>query len=195
MAGDAGVNPGSLGQHLANGHGVGVEVGASMSFGLGVGRQPGGLAGIVHGDDAHFAFVGDGLKRALEKEAVHLRGGKLKGPQMVQRILRGDAEKELSEGVAFVFHCHLLFRHGLQESGLHAGGGAVDLIHQDDGGKDRPGVEGVVHVVVPGEVGGQEVRRALDAAKLSQRHVAAARVCGSGNAGGVVQQAAAQALG
>ncbi len=74
---------------------------------------------------------------------------------------------------------HLALLHRLEEGGLHLGGGAVDLVGEDDVGEDRAlaGVELAVLGVVDlraGDVGGQEVGRELDA------HEAGADAVGQG---------------
>jgi hypothetical protein len=70
------------------------------------------------------------------------------------------------EGVGRPVDGHLRLLHRLQERGLGLGGGAVDLVADDDVGEDRARAElETPHVLVPdadpGDVAGQQVRREL----------------------------------
>ena len=67
----------------------------------------------------------------------------------------------------------LALLHRLEQRGLHLGRGAVDLVGEEDVAEDRAGLEaelalaalGIVDLGA-GDVGGQQVRRELDAAEV-----------------------------
>ncbi len=81
----------------------------------------------------------------------------------------------IGQGQRFAFDGHLSLLHGLQQRGLGLGRGAVDLIGQDDVGKDRAlaqleGVLGAVEDVSAGDVAGQQIGCELDALEFQPEH-------------------------
>ena len=82
-------------------------------------------------------------------------------------ILRGDHEERLGEPEAFGIDRHLPFRHGFQQCALGAGRGPIDLVSEEDVGKNGPTAEFelpilLVEDVEAGDVARQKVGRALD---------------------------------
>jgi hypothetical protein len=89
----------------------------------------------------------------------------------------------------------LLFSHRLEQRGLRLRHGAVDLVDEDDVGKDRPRPEFEVPLPLvedgePGDVGGLQVRRALDARRRRPRDRLGDRTRqhGLGRSGNVLEQ-------
>ncbi len=60
---------------------------------------------------------------------------------MFHRILRGNYQKGLRQRVRVRIHRDLAFVHGFEQGGLGLGRRAVDLIGQQDIGKNRPTLE------------------------------------------------------
>ena len=91
-------------------------------------------------------------------------------------------------------HGDLLFLHDLQQGRLAAGGGAVDLVGQDDLGEKRTGPELklallLVEEVDAGQVRGHQVRGELDAAEVpADAPGEGAQQHGLAGAGHVLQQ-------
>ena len=87
---------------------------------------------------------------------------------MVERVLRRQDEEGIRRRVGVAVHRDLALGHRLEEGGLRARHGAVDLVDEDDVREHgaRPELELALLLVVDGEagdVGGLEVGRALDA--------------------------------
>ena len=85
------------------------------------------------------------------------------------RILRGHDEIRVGQRVGGAVDADLPLPHGLEHGGLRLGIGSIHLVGDDDVGEQRPGVEGesargLLVDADAGQVGGQHVRRELDAA-------------------------------
>ena len=63
--------------------------------------------------------------------------GKRIGAFLFDGVLRGQDEERLFEGVTVVADGDLLFLHRFEQGALHLGGGAVDLVGQNEVGEDR----------------------------------------------------------
>ena len=107
----------------------------------------------------------------LEHEAVHLRLGQRIGAFLLDGILRGQHEERFVELEGLVADGDLLFLHGFEQRALHLGGRAVDFVGEDEVGEDRAFARGeaaglrVVNLRAD-DVGGQHVRRELEAGEL-----------------------------
>ena len=125
--------------------------------------------------DFHFLIPCRVIDINDEHEPVQLRFGKRVGAFVLDRILRGEHQKRLVQCVGFGTDGDLLFLHGLQESRLRFGRGAVDLVCQNDVGKnrafDKPELAvfgGLVFVenFRAGDIRRHQVGRELDSAEL-----------------------------
>ena len=103
-----------------------------------------------------------------QQETVHLGFGQREGAGELDRILGGEDEERPRQRAGDAVDRHLAFLHGLEQGGLGARAGAVDLVGQDDLGGDRAGTElkiaaFLVEDADAHDVGGQQVGRELDA--------------------------------
>ncbi len=92
--------------------------------------------------------------------------GQGEGPLVLDGVLRGQHQERRGERTGDAVHRDLPFLHGLQQRGLGAGRGPVDLVGQQDVDKDRAGPELervglLVEHAHAGDVVGQQVGRAL----------------------------------
>jgi hypothetical protein len=145
--------------HLGDGRRVGHR--------LQVGQQGGGAA--VGLQDLDLRLPGRVADRQLQHEAVALRLRQRVGALVLDRVLGGDDHERHPEVVGDAVHRHLPLLHGLQQGGLGLGGGAVDLVAEDDVGEDRPRLELEVTPLLvvdadAGDVRRQQVGGELDAA-------------------------------
>ena len=104
----------------------------------------------------------------LEQEAIELRFGQREGAFVLDRVLRRQHQERLVEAVRLVADGDRALLHRLEQRALHLGGGAVDLVGEDDVGEDRALVDGELQrprVVDQraDQVGGQQVGRELEA--------------------------------
>ena len=120
-------------------------------------QHHGGLvlgAGIAHGQPHH--------------EPVHLAVRQKLGARRAGGVLGGNDRKGLWQGVAHPVHRDLPFLHGLQKGRLSAGGGAVQLVGEEQIAQHRAGLiahfPGGVRHGVARHVGGQDVRGKLHTA-------------------------------
>ena len=74
----------------------------------------------------------------LEQEPVELGLGQGIGPLLLDRVLRGQHEERVGQGMAAAAGGDLPLLHRLEQGGLGLGRGAVDLVGQDQVGEDRP---------------------------------------------------------
>jgi len=133
----------------------------------GLGRAGAGLA--AH--DLQLVLLGGVVDLHFQHEAIHLRFGERVGPFLLDGILRGQHQKGRPEAEGLLTDGHLPLLHRLQQRRLHLRRRAVDLIGEDDVGKDRPLVDEKVPLLLvvdegPQEVGGQEVGGELDALEV-----------------------------
>ena len=110
----------------------------------------------------------------LEHEAVDLRLGQRIRALLLDRVLRGEDDERLGQRVGLVADRDLPLLHRLEQRALHLGGGAVDLVGEHEVGEHRApcGDELAGALLVDqraGEVGRQQVRRELDAARTARR--------------------------
>ncbi|KAG1085113.1 hypothetical protein G6F40_014284 [Rhizopus arrhizus] len=89
--------------------------------------------------------------RQAQQESIQLRIGQRERAGQVHRVLRGDHEEGIGQGMGLSVQGDLLFGHGLQQRTLRARGRAVDLVGQQHMGEHRSGVKleltaaGLVH--------------------------------------------------
>ena len=108
----------------------------------------------------------------LEEEAIELGLRQRVGPLHLDRVLGGQDEEWPRELVRFVGDGDGLLLHRLEQGRLGLGGGAVDLVGQDQVGEDRARLEAemaraagvLADDVGAHHVGRHQVRRELDAA-------------------------------
>ena len=117
--------------------------------------------------DGHFGLPCGEVHGHPDQEAVQLRLGQQIGAGEVHRVLGGDTKKGAGSRWRAVGHGHLALLHGLQQRGLRPGRGPVDLVRDDHMGEQRPRPEGAhaageQRLLVPGDLGGQQVGRELD---------------------------------
>ena len=124
-------------------------------------REDGALGLAVRVADLH-----------AEQEAVELAFGQRVGALELVRVLRGDDEERRAEPAGVAVHRHLPLAHRLEQCGLRARRGAVDLVGEHDLGEQRAGLEDELAglLAVDGDadqVAGQQVGRELDAVELA----------------------------
>ncbi len=110
------------------------------------GRQPGG---IQHGGQGATRLVAAQqlalrlsrwkTQRESHGEAVELGLRQRIGARLIRRVLGGDDEKRIGEGMRIPLNAHLALGHRLQQGALHLGAGAVDLVRQQHLGEDGAG--------------------------------------------------------
>lgn len=97
--------------------------------------------------------------------------GEQLGSGGAHRVLRGDDGKGLGDPVGLSVHSDLAFFHSFQKGRLGPGGGAVQLVGQEQIAQNGAGLIGHgagLFVVdgVAGDIGGQHIRRKLDPSVL-----------------------------
>ena len=107
-------------------------------------------------------------ERDAHQKAVELGLGQCVGAKLVMRVLRGDDEKRGGQGTCFALDAHLLFFHRLEQGALGFRAGPVDLVGQQNLGKDRTWVEykGLLGAFVDrhaGEITGHQIGSELHA--------------------------------
>ncbi len=126
------------------------------------------MAAALLADDPDL-FVGVRIaERGLQEEAVELRLGERERAFELDRVLRRHDEEGLRQHSRDTVDGDLPFGHRLEERRLRLRHRAVDLVDEHDVGEDRalPELEIATLLVVDrqaGDVGGLEIRRALDA--------------------------------
>ena len=73
----------------------------------------------------------------LEEEAIELRFGQRIGALHLERVLRGQHEERLLEGMRRAPDRDAMLLHRLEQRALRLGRGAVDLVGEHDVGEDR----------------------------------------------------------
>ena len=126
-----------------------------------------GGAGEAAGDDGHlFGEVGV-LDHDLHQEAVDLGFGEGVGAVGLDRVLGGQDQERGRDGPGLFADGDLVFLHDLEQGGLDFGGGAVDLIGEQEVAEHRAefGFEAaLVGSPDPGpdQIGGDQVGGELD---------------------------------
>jgi hypothetical protein len=126
--------------------------------------------------DAHLLVERRVAHEELRDKAVELRLGQGVGPFVLDGVLRGQNEERRVQRVGRVAEGDLTLLHAFQESGLHLGGGAVDLVRENDVREHRALARRelprrLVEHHGPHQVRGQQVRRELDAPERSVHHL------------------------
>ena len=88
-----------------------------------------------------FGVGGAVVDQDFEQKAVELRFGQRIRALELDRILRGDDQKHGRQRHALALDRHLVLLHRFEQRGLGLGGGAIDLVGDDDVGEDRPAPE------------------------------------------------------
>jgi hypothetical protein len=107
----------------------------------------------------------------LQHEAVDLGLGQGVGPLLLDGVLGGEHEERVGQRVRDLAERHLPLLHRLEERRLDLGGGAVDLVGEEEIGEDRaPPRHELAGPLLedhrPHEVGGKQVGGELDAREL-----------------------------
>ena len=118
--------------------------------------------------------------RQLEEEAVQLRLGQRVGSFHLDRILGGEDEEWLRQGMCRAAGGHATFLHRLQQRRLRFGRGAIDLVREHQIGEQRTWLEferagavaGVAQDARAGDIGGHQVRRELNATERQVERLA-----------------------
>ena len=92
-------------------------------------------------DDLEFLLLLGIIDEGVEHEAVELGLGQRVGSLLLDRILRGQHEERFGQPAALASGRHLVLLHRLEQRGLGARRGAVDLVGQHQVGEDRAGLE------------------------------------------------------
>ena len=121
-------------------------------------------------EDDVVVFLRRVAKFDLDEEAVDLGLGERESALELDGILGSEDDEGAGEESGIAFDGNLTFLHGLEEGGLGAWGGAVNLVGEQDLGEDGAGAElelagFLVIEVGAGDIGGEEVGGRLDAAK------------------------------
>ena len=122
-------------------------------------------------DEARFGVGVRVADRRRQREPVELALDEGVGPELGERVLRGDHEVRSWKRPRLAVHAHLVLLHGLEQRGLGPGRRAVELVHEHHVREHRSGPE------LPGSgvgrehrhtryVGGQEVGVTLHAREL-----------------------------
>ena len=119
-------------------------------------------------DDPHLVGLRGVADRNLHEEPVELGLGQRVDALLLDGVLRRDDEERRGKGVGDAVHGDLPLLHGLEQRRLGARRGAVQFVAQQDVREHGAGAE--LERTVPlvedgdaGDVGGEEVRRELDA--------------------------------
>ena len=120
--------------------------------------------------DGLFLFLVRRFHRDAHQEAVELGLRQRVSAERLDRVLRRDDEERRLELHRFAVYGDLPLAHALEQAGLRARRGAVDLVGQQDVAEGRTGAEDelvflLIKIVEAGHVAGQQVRRKLDAAE------------------------------
>lgn len=116
-----------------------------------------------------FFFFGSGVAESVAKhEAVELGFGELEGSGLLDGVLSRDDEEGGGEGVGFVTEGDFTLLHRFEEGSLDLGGGAVDLVGEEEVGEDGAFVSTkvaglLVEDLGAEDVGREEIDRELDA--------------------------------
>ena len=115
----------------------------------------------------------------LQQEAVHLGLRQGVGAFLFHGVLRCQDQKGLRQRVRLSANGDLAFLHGFKQGALNLGRGAVDLVGQHEVGEDGSLFDGeLLGLLVVNQrahnVGREEVRRELNAAKVACNGVAQA---------------------
>ena len=112
--------------------------------------------------------VGRVVDADLHQEAIQLRFGQRIRPLELDWILRGEHGEMFRQRITHAVDGDLAFLHCFQKRGLGAGGGAIDLVDQEQVSEDGSAMQveaAGTHVedVGAGDVGGHQIGGALHA--------------------------------
>ena len=127
-------------------------------------------------EDHHLLVGGRVVEDDLHHEPVALGVGELVDALGLDRVLRGDDEERVRHLVGHAADRHLLLGHHFEQGRLDLGGGAVDLVGEEEVDEHRAefDVERLAAAAVDAgadDVGRQQVRRELDAGERTADHV------------------------
>jgi hypothetical protein len=126
------------------------------------------FAAVGAGEQRAFGFLAGIAQGQAQQEAVELGIGQRIGARQVDRILGGDHEERIGQGMGAAVDGDLVLGHRLEQRALRARRCAVDLVGQQHVGEHRAGMEfeaprlRVVHRHAD-DVRGQQVRGELHA--------------------------------
>ena len=135
-------------------------------------RAGDGLRAALLGEQGPLLGLGRVAERELGGEAIQRGLRQRIGAVELHRVLRGDAQERRGQGARLAVHRHLLLGEPLQQRGLRARRGAVDLVGDQHVGEDGAGLEAeraVLGIEEGGadDVRGQQIRRELNPLELS----------------------------
>ena len=143
----------------------------------------GGVEDLVDGrdlaahpvDDLPLLLGGRVPHHELEQEAVPLRLGQLVDALALDGVLRRHDEERTGHGVRLPADRHVALGHHLEQRRLHLGGGAVDLVREDEVRHDRAELDLELLPALPvdagaHEVGGHQVGSELQAPEAATDH-------------------------
>ena len=115
-------------------------------------------------------------QREPHREAIELGLRQRIGARLIRRVLGGDDEKRIGEGMSVPLDAHLTLGHRLQQGALHLGAGAVDLVRQQHLGEDGAGVKAKclllgVEDLQPQQVGGEQIGGELHPPACQPQHL------------------------
>ncbi len=130
------------------------------------------MAGVERVDNFHLGERVGVANLHSHHETVELRLGKVVGSVELDGVLGSDNDERIGHRVRHTIDGYLMFFHDLKQRRLGLGRGAVDLIAEDDVGKNGAWVElelVLLHVVDlhAGDVGGEQIGCELDAGKCA----------------------------
>ena len=108
----------------------------------------------------------------LHQKAVELGLRQVIGAFLLHRVLGRQHHEQLGQRIGALTHGDLVLGHGLQQGRLHLGRGPVDLVGQQDVVEQGAGAELELALLVPVDIGadqvrGQQVRGELDAVEIA----------------------------
>ena len=114
-----------------------------------------GIAPLLAAHHVQLVRRGGVADGQADHKPVHLRVGQQLGARGPRRVLGGDDQEGLGHRVAHAIHGDLPLLHGLQQGGLGAAGGPVELIRQKQVAQHRAGLvlHGAGGLVVDGKAG------------------------------------------
>ncbi len=124
-----------------------------------VGRRGRMAMQLEHG---HLAVIVRITHLYFQEKAIQLRLGEAVNAFLLDWVLGGQHHERLRQRQRRALYCHLIFLHGFEQGGLRFGGGAVDLIGQQDLAEDRPLAQNklagfAVENIGAGHIGRQQV--------------------------------------
>ncbi|MNT02497.1 hypothetical protein D3C72_1369980 [compost metagenome] len=99
------------------------------------------VAAIAAAQQLTFRLRAGVTHRQPQQEAIKLRIGQRERTRQIHRVLRGDHEERIRQGMGLTVEGDLLLGHRFQQGALRARRRPVDFVGQQHVGEDRPGME------------------------------------------------------